>query len=143
MADSGFALTPAQREFLDTALASNYSAWVGARVAGIDRGHVRMTFRPRAEMLTPWNTLNGSVMNSVVEIPSFVALLTELAEGELPVTSDIFIQHVRAMPGDAEYVLEGRLLRRGRTMAWTEVTASVDGKAITYARVTKSIVARQ
>lgn len=142
MTDETFALSAGQQAFLDTALSSNYSAWVGAEVMEIARGFTRMAFRPRAEMLTPWNTLNGSVMNSVVEIPSFVALLTELGDDELPVTSDIFIQHVRPMPGDADYVLEGRLLRRGRTMAWTEVTASVGGKAITYARVTKSIVAR-
>ncbi len=142
MTDQAFTLTAGQQAFLDTALTSGYSKWCGVQLAEVRQGHARMTFRPRAETLTPWGTLNGSVMNSLVEVPSFVALVTELADGELPVTSDIFIQHVRPMPGDAEYVLEGRLLRRGRTMAWTEVTASVDGKPVTYARITKSIVAR-
>lgn len=142
MAEQDFTLTAGQQAFLDTALTSGYSQWCGARLAEVRQGYARMTFRPRAETLTPWGTLNGSVMNSLVELPSFVALVTELADGELPVTSDIFIQHVRPMPGDVEYVLEGRLLRRGRTMAWTDVTASVDGKAVTLARITKSIVAR-
>lgn len=142
MTEQDFTLTAGQQAFLDTALTSGYSQWCGVRLAEVRRGYARMTFRPRAETLTPWGTLNGSVMNSLVELPSFVALVTELADGELPVTSDIFIQHLRPMPGDVEYVLEGRLLRRGRTMAWTDVTASVDGKAVTLARITKSIVAR-
>ena len=142
MTEQDFTLTAGQQAFLDTALTSGYSQWCGARLAEVRRGYARMTFRPRAETLTPWGTLNGSVMNSLVELPSFVALVTELAEGELPVTSDIFIQHVRPMPGDADYVLEGRVLRRGRTMAWTDVVARVDGKEVSFARITKSIVAR-
>lgn len=142
MQDDTFTFTAAQQAFVDTALTSGYSKWCGAQLADVRQGFARMTFRPREETLTPWGTLNGSVMNSLVEIPSFVALVTELKDGELPVTSDIFIQHVRPMPGDAEYVLDGRLLRRGKSMAWTEVTASVDGKPVTYARITKSIVAR-
>lgn len=143
MADaSGFQLTPSQQAFLDTALTTGYNAWCSPVVVELERAHAVMRFRPRPEMQTPWGTLNGAVMNSMVELPSFVALLTELVDGEMPVTSDVFIQHVRAMPGDVDYVMDGRLLRRGRTMAWTEVTVSADGKPVTFARITKSIVTR-
>ncbi|AZI36501.1 hypothetical protein NT2_05_00580 [Caenibius tardaugens NBRC 16725] len=142
MSDTAFAFTPAQQGFIDAALGSGYNLWSGIRLLEARRGFARVAFRPRAEMLTPWGTLNGSVMNGLVEVPSFVALVTELAESELPVTSDIFIQHARPMPGDVEYVMEGTLLRRGRTMAWTDVTVLVDGKPVTYARITKTIVPR-
>lgn len=142
MSDTTFAFTPAQQGFIDAALGSGYNLWSGMRLVEVRQGFARVAFRPRAEMLTPWGTLNGSVMNGLVEVPSFVALVTELAESELPVTSDIFIQHARPMPGDAEYVMEGTLLRRGRTMAWTDVTVSVDDKPVTYARITKTIVTR-
>ena len=142
MSDTVFAFTPAQQGFINAALGSGYNLWSGIRLLEARRGFARVAFRPRTEMLTPWGTLNGSVMNGLVEVPSFVALVTELAESELPVTSDIFIQHARPMPGDAEYVMEGTLLRRGRTMAWTDVTVLVDGKPVTYARITKTIVTR-
>lgn len=142
MVDQPFAFTPGQQAFLDTAMTTGFNAWCAPQLSATRQGYAAISLRPRAEMLTPWGTLNGAVMNSLVELPSFIALLGALAEGELPVTSDIFIQHVRPMPGDAEYLLEGTLLRRGRTMAWTEVTASVDGKPVTFARITKSIVAR-
>lgn len=142
MSDTVFAFTPAQQGFINAALGSGYNLWSGIRLLEARRGFARVAFRPRTEMLTPWGTLNGSVMNGLVEVPSFVALVSELAEGELPVTSDIFIQHARPMPGDVEYVMEGTLLRRGRTMAWTDVTVLVDGKPVTYARITKTIVPR-
>ena len=72
-------------------------------------------------------------------MPAFVALLTELPEGYLPVTNDFFLQHVRPLPGDVEYELVGTLLRRGKTMAWAESTALVDGKPVSYARITKTL----
>jgi uncharacterized protein (TIGR00369 family) len=130
-----------QHDFLrEQVLDADYYRWLGVEVLGVGGGMSRLRFRPRREMLTPWGTLNGSVMNGLLELPSFVALLPELERGELPVTSDIFIQHLRGLPGDAEYALEGRVLRRGRAMAWTEAQALVAGKACSLARITKSLV---
>jgi uncharacterized protein (TIGR00369 family) len=136
------ALEDWQHEFLrEQVLDAEYYRWLGVEVLEVVRGASRLRFRARKEMLTPWGTLNGSVMNGLLELPSFVALLPELARGELPVTSDIFIQHLRGLPGDAEYVLEGRVLRKGKGMAWTEAQASVSGRAHSLARITKSLVA--
>jgi uncharacterized protein (TIGR00369 family) len=136
------ALKDWQRQFLrEQVLAGNYYRWLGVEVIAVERGSSRLRFRPRRELLTPWGTLNGSVMNGLLELPSFVALLPLLEQGELPVTNDIFVQYLRALPGDVEYVLEGRLLRRGRKMAWTEAEARADGELVSAARITKSLVA--
>jgi acyl-coenzyme A thioesterase PaaI-like protein len=135
------ALADWQRDFLrEQVLEAEYYRWLGVEVLGVERGSARIGFRPRREMLTPWGTLNGSVMNGLLELPSFVALLPELERGELPVTADIFVQHVRGLPGDADYVLEGRLLRRGKGMAWTEAQALVAGRPHSLARITKNLV---
>jgi uncharacterized protein (TIGR00369 family) len=129
-----------QRESLRGVLADPYYRWAGIELEDVAPGRSRLRFRPREEMLTPWGTLNGGVINSLVELPSWVALLTELREGEFPVTNDIFLQHVRPLPGAGLYLLEGRLLRRGRSMAWTEAVASVDGKPHSFARITKTVL---
>lgn len=131
--------TATQAEYLRNSLSSGYGLWCGLQLLEVRSGHARLAFRPRSEMLTPWGTLNGSVINGVLEMPSFVALLTELEDDCLPVTNDFFLQHVRPLPGDADYELVGTLLRKGRTMAWTEATALVDGKPVSYARITKSL----
>jgi acyl-coenzyme A thioesterase PaaI-like protein len=137
-----FALSPAQQELYDSALNGGFTRWSGVRMLELRRGFARLGLSPRPEMLTPWGTLNGSVLNSLVEIPAFFALLTELSPQELPVTNDIFLQHVRPLPGDAAYELTGTLLRKGKSMAWLEATVLADGKPCTFARLTKTLVAR-
>ena len=137
--DESFPFTDAQRKLLHAALQTGYGLWAGLRLLEVRPGFARLAFKPRAEMLTAWGTLNGGVINSLVEVPAFVALLTELPPGELPVTNDIFLQHVRPLPGDVEYELTGTLLRKGKTMAWVESSALVAGKPHTLARITKTL----
>jgi uncharacterized protein (TIGR00369 family) len=136
------ALVDWQRDFLrEQVLEAEYYRWLGVEVLEVERGESVLHFRPRRELLTPWGTLNGSVMNGLLELPSFVALLPELERGQLPVTNDIFVQHLRALPGDVDYRLEGHVLRRGKAMAWTEARALVSGKPVSLARITKTLVA--
>jgi len=138
-----FVLSPAQQELFDTTFNNGFTRWCGVRLAEMRPGFARLTLSPRAEMLTPWGTLNGSVVNSLVEISAFYALLTELGPDELPVTNDVFLQHVRPLPGDAEYELTGQVLRKGRSMAWLEATAWVGGKPVSFARLTKTLVKQE
>ena len=137
-----FTLTTEQQAFFDTAFDSGYNRWAGLKLLELKPGFARIGFTPRPEMLTPWGTLNGGVLNSLVEVPAFLALLSELQPHELPVTNDIFLQHVRPLPGDAEYELTGQLLRKGRTMAWLEATVWIAGKECTFARLTKTLTTR-
>lgn len=134
-----FVFTPPQRELLQSALSTGYSAWAGLELLAVEPGFARLRFFPRAEMKTPWGTLNGGVINSLVEVSGFVALLTALPPGKLPVTNDIFLQHLRPLPGDVAYELTGRLLRAGSSMAWVESEALVNGKPHTLARITKTL----
>ena len=141
-ATAPFAFTAAQQAMLDQALGSGYGLWSGVRVVAAEPGWARLAFQPRPEMLTPWGTLNGSVINGLLELPSWVALLTAMEPDEFAVTNDFFLQHVRPLPGAVAYEMEGRLLRKGRTMAWTEATAFADGKPCSLARITTTLSRR-
>jgi uncharacterized protein (TIGR00369 family) len=132
-------LQPHQQQMLDTATKTGYGLWSGVECVEISEGIGRVTFKPRAEMLTPWGTLNGGVVTSLVEIPSFVSLLTTIGENDLPVTNDIFLQHMRPLPSDCVYEMVGTLIRRGKTMAWTEVAVNANGATVSIARITKTI----
>jgi acyl-coenzyme A thioesterase PaaI-like protein len=137
-----FSLAPAQQALLEQTISAGYTAWCRVRMLEMRPGFARLGLTPRAEMLTPWGTMNGCVLNGLVEISAFYALLTELGPDELPVTNDVFLQHVRPLPANADYELTGQILRKGRTMAWLEATVLVDGKPCTYARVTKTLLPR-
>lgn len=132
-------LLPHQQSMLDTATMTGYGLWSGVECTEVGEGIGRIRFKPRAEMLTPWGTMNGGVVTSLVEVPSFIALLTTISENDLPVTNDIFLQHMRPLPGDATYEMVGKLIRRGKTMAWTEVDVNVNGVTVSIARITKTI----
>ena len=142
MTNIPFALSPSQQVFYEQTFNNGYNRWAGLTLKEIQPGFARIAFLPRPEMLTPWDTLNGGVLNSLVEVSAFYALLPSLEPDELPVTNDIFLQHVRPLPGDTEYELTGRLLRKGKTMAWLESTAWVGGKECTFARLTKTLTRR-
>ncbi len=133
-------LEPWQRDFLEIVLDGEYYVWAGVELLEIAAGRARLRLQPSPVMLTPWGSVNGGVVNGLLELPSFLSLLPSLEEKETAVTSDIFIQNMKPIPGDAELVLEGKLLRRGRTMAWCEAAAIVDGTPRTLARITKTIL---
>ena len=75
--DGASALTPYQREFLADIRASQFYQWCGTEVLSVERGESKVRFSPRSEMLAPWGTLNGSLLNALLELPSFLALLPD------------------------------------------------------------------
>jgi uncharacterized protein (TIGR00369 family) len=133
-------IEPWQRDRVREVFASPFYGWLGLELETVGGGASRVRLSPRQELLSGHDLLDGSVLNAALEVPSFLALLCELREGEHAVTNDFFIQQLRPVSGGAEILLEGRLNRRGRTMAWTEAQASVDGKLCALARVTKTVL---
>lgn len=131
---------PDGRQTLFEATFTGYFAWCGMRILEMGDGAAVVALNPRAEMLTPWGTLNGGVVNVLVEHPTYLALLTQLKEGEFPMTSDVFVQHMRPLPGDAEYTLRSSVIRRGRSMAWVNTDVFANDVLVSAARVTKTIL---
>lgn len=126
-----------KQQRIETVL-GNYT-WAGIELRTIAAGEASVLLPCRPEFNVGGH-FNGGVLSGLLELPSFLALLTELSEGETPVTNDIFVQHLRGVPADAEIILEGKLVKRGRTMAWTEARALADGKLTTLARITKTLL---
>ncbi len=142
MSEPGADLAPWQRELVKVVFTSPYYVWARTELVELEAGRALVHVRPREEMITPWGGFNGGVLNGLLELPAFLALLGSLDQGEFAVTADIYAQHAKALPGDRVIQLEGRLLRRGRSLAWAESTASIDGQAHSFARITKAITRR-
>src|SRR5437899_8478492 len=73
MTKTPFTLTPAQQAFYEQTFNNGYNQWAGLTLKHIEPGFAHIAFLPRPEMLTPWGTLNGGVLNSLVEVPAFLA----------------------------------------------------------------------
>jgi len=142
MTDAPAYFTDGRQKLFEAAF-TGYFGWCGVRPVEVAEGLAVVALRPRAEMLTPWGTLNGSLINALVEQPTYLALLTLLKEGEFPMTNDAFIQHMRPLPGDAEYRLRSTVLRRGKSMAWVNTDVFANDALVSTARITKTILPAQ
>lgn len=133
-------LAPWQQAFVDSVFDSTYYQWTGCELLELEPERAVVRVRPPPGILTPWGGVNGAVIGSLLELPAALAVVPGLEEGQTPVTNDLFVQHMKGISGTAEILFEGRVLRRGRTMAWCESAARVDGRAHSIARVTKTIL---
>lgn len=84
--------------------------------------------------------LHAGVLYALMDAVSMLALLTRLGPAQHAVTHDLHVSVMRgAAPGD-KVMLEGRVARLGRSIAFVDAAARVGDNVIATARVTKSLV---
>ena len=86
--------------------------------------------------------LHGGVLYALMDAVSMLALLPKLAPAQHAVTHDLHASMMRTVAQGACCQLSAQVLRQGRTLAFIEATARVEGALVASARVTKSITVR-
>lgn len=84
--------------------------------------------------------VHGGVMYLLLDVTAYCASVTILPEGMNATTHDIHVSMLRPTFGDTELVLEAEVRKAGRSLFFIDVQATVDGKLVASARVTKSLV---
>lgn len=84
--------------------------------------------------------LHGGVLYTLMDAVAMLALLTRLGPAQHAVTHDLHVSLMRSAAPGARVLLEGRIVRLGRTIAFIDVTARVDDSVIATGRLTKSLV---
>ncbi len=84
--------------------------------------------------------LHGGVVTALLDVASYLALLPHLDDAEHAVTHDVSVSLLRPVGPDETVALVGEVLRRGRAVAFLRAEASVNGRAVAAAQVTKSVV---
>jgi uncharacterized protein (TIGR00369 family) len=84
--------------------------------------------------------LHGGVVTALLDVASYLALLPSLDEAEHAVTHDLSVSLLRPVGADEQVAVVGSVLRRGRAVAFLRAKATVDGRTVAAAQVTKSIV---
>ncbi len=85
--------------------------------------------------------LHGGILYLLMDATAMLALLPSLTASQHAVTHDIHCSVMRPVSPGARCRLVGSVLRVGKTLAFVEATASVEGKLVASARVTKSLTA--
>ena len=103
-----------------------------------------MTARVRlaceARHLRPGGTISGPAMMGLADCAFYYALLAQIGEVELAVTTNLNINFLRK-PGPADLIAEARILKLGRLLATGDVTLYSDGapEPVAHATLTYAI----
>ena len=108
------------------------------REDGVAHGHL-----VAAPELVAFSVLHGGVLSAAFDAMGLLAVAPDLAEDQHAATHDLHVSVMRSTPPGATVHLSARVVRRGRTLAFIDTQAKIDGKVVATARITKSIVANR
>jgi uncharacterized protein (TIGR00369 family) len=97
-------------------------------------------FRVTAPTLNPGGLLHAGVIYTLMDVACFLALIGSLEDDEHAVTHDLTVSLLRPVSPDKRVDITGSVLRRGRAVAFLRAEATVDGRLVAAAQVTKSVV---
>ena len=83
--------------------------------------------------------LHGGVVTALLDVASYLALSPHLGPGEHAVTHDLAVSLLRPVSGGSQVEVRGTVLRRGRAVAFLRADATVDGRLVAAAQVTKTL----
>lgn len=116
-----------------------FHRWAGLELLSLAPGRAEVCFTAQGDMLVFGKYVHGGVLNGLLEPPALLAMLGHMRENETAMTVDVHLQHIRSVQAGERVVMTGILLKRGRSLAFCEVTAKVDDQLCTTARITKTI----
>jgi uncharacterized protein (TIGR00369 family) len=102
------------REFPQIGLGRNFTI----EAAGPMSARLRLHYRP--DHLRPGDTISGPTMFALADVALYVAILAQLGEVKLAVTTSLTINFLRR-PGPGDLIGEARLLKLGKRLAVGEV----------------------
>lgn len=130
----------------ERARANRFWRYLGVEVADAKEGWVRLRVAPRDDLRNAEGApVHGGVYSALVDMAVGCALGTvreESAGGVDQTTLDLNVSFLAAGGGE-EIFAEGRILRRGRTVAFGEALVSdASGKLLAVGRATYLILSR-
>ena len=103
-------------------------------------GHAEARATVRPDVLNAGGVLHGGVMYAVLDITAFCAAMTVTPSRTNAATHDIHVQVLRHSPPDAVLTLTADVRKIGKRLVFLDADATLDGKTIALARVTKSLI---
>ncbi len=86
--------------------------------------------------------LNAGIISMLIDSAAYLALEPLLDPDEDAVTHNITVSVLRPVARGEEVLLRGRVLQRGRRVAFLDADATVDGRVVASARVVKTVIRR-
>jgi uncharacterized protein (TIGR00369 family) len=115
---------------------SPFAVHLGITVVELSDGRAVLAMPFREELVTIGRTVHGGALATLLDTTAMAAAWCGAAEPERLQGSTISLSVSYLAPADAvDLVAEGRVLRRGRSIAHVEATATADGRPVAQALV--------
>lgn len=100
----------------------------------------RVMFTGGWQLCTPFGTLHAGALAAVFELAAYLAALPGLGETQHAVTHAIAAQFVAPALEGEDVTVVGRVVRRTRSAVFLAANATVQGRTVAEAQITKSII---
>ena len=115
---------------------SPFAVLLGLEVVELADGRAVLAMPFREELVTIGRTVHGGALATLLDTTAMAAAWCGAPEPERLQGSTISLSVSYLAPADAvDVVAEGRVLRRGRSIAHVEVGASAEGRPVAHALV--------
>jgi acyl-coenzyme A thioesterase PaaI-like protein len=115
---------------------------VGLELLDPQQPHLGCRFTAGSHLDGRAGSLNGGVLSMTLDATAFLALEPLLDDDEDAISHDLHISMLRSVRTGDVVELRGTVVQRGRRVAFVNSEATVNGRIVATARITKSIVRR-
>lgn len=113
---------------------------LGARAADPADPTAGVVFPVRGLAINPGGTLHAGALGAIMELTGLLALLPHLAASEHAVTHHISTQILSPGREGEEVLVTALVERRTRRLGFVTATATVGGRLLARAQITKSVI---
>ena len=123
-------------------VAADYVKRLGLRVAALRPGEVDVVLPVGAELVHGGGVVCGQAIMAAVDTAMVLAMIADLGEFRPMTTVQLQTSFLRPIPRDtAEVLLTARVLRRGKSLAFGEISVRTpDGKLAAQATTTYALL---
>ncbi len=117
-----------------------FSKFVGLEIVSSEKGRAHLRFQATENVINPAQKLHGGILNALLDMACYVALVAQLKEGQNAVTIDAHFNNIRATKEQAVIDIFSEVTARAPSVAFAKAEALVKNKLIASGSLTKSIV---
>ncbi len=113
---------------------------LGIADACSEDGKGRFTFTVGDATVNPAGALHGGVVYLLCDVCAYLGLLSVLPDAQEAVTHDIHVSVMRSASRGDVVKMQSSIIKKGKSLCFINVEATVSGQLIATARITKSLV---
>ena len=113
---------------------------LGIRDAHSEDGRGRFTFAVGDTTVNPAGALHAGVIYLLCDVCAYLGLMSVLPGHQEAVTHDIHVSVLRSAQRGDTVKMESKIVKKGKSLCFIDVTAAAEGQLIATARITKSLI---